>query len=136
MHDLARNRQLIYYALYQGKTPIVDGNGNKTGDLMGTYGEPTALYINKNGGRGTMESDYFGANVYYTATLCTADTACPINKESVLWIGVDPSTAPYNYVVSAPPVKTLNGVLIAIREVDVKAIPVTNPTPNGNGGNE
>ena len=132
MHSLARNRQKIFYALWTGETDIVDKNGNKTGTKKQTYSAPVEFDTNKSGGRGTAENDAFGANVIYDATLCTTDTNCPIDVHSIIWIDKDPLTEPYNYVVAAKPSVTLNSVLIAIREVDVKKSPYepsNNATP-------
>lgn len=120
MHDLQRNKRQIYYALRTGETDNVDRNGNKTGTKRQTYSSPVKFEVNISGGRGTAENDAFGANVIYTATLCTADIDCPIDVQSIIWIDRDPTKTPYNFVVAAPPIKTLNSILIAIREVDVK----------------
>lgn len=119
MHALQRNKRKLFYALRTGETDNVDKNGNKTGTKTQTYGAPVEFNVNRSGGRGTAENDAFGANVIYTATLCTTDMSCPIDVQTIIWIDRDPTKTPHNFVVAAPPITTPNGILIAIREVDV-----------------
>ena len=120
MKSLAINKRPLYYALYSGKTELTDSYGNKTGEYSVEYGTPVEFQVNQSGGRGAMENDLFGANVIYSLTLVTTDMSCPIDEYSVVWIDKDPETDPYNYVVAAKPIKTLNSITIALREVDVK----------------
>ena len=124
MKCLDRNKRPLYYALYTGKTEVTDSYGNATGEYHETYSEPVLLNINQSGGRGDLESDLFGADVVYSKTIVTTDMACPIDEYSVIWIDKDPTKDPYNYVVAAPPAKTLNSITIALREVDVKHDPI------------
>ena len=120
MKSLAINKRPLFYALYKERTAVVDSNGNKTGEYTVVYETPVAFDVNQSGGRGAMENDLFGANVIYSLTLVTTDMDCPIDEYSVVWIDKDPETDPYNYVVAAKPIKTLNSITIALREVDVK----------------
>ena len=57
--------------------------------------------------------------------MSTCDTDCPINENSVLWIGIspfssDPNVAdiPHNYTVQRVAVG-LNSILYAVKKVDV-----------------
>ena len=46
MRLLRRNKQTIYYALYEGKKPLTDEYGNPTGEYEVLYSEPVLLKIN------------------------------------------------------------------------------------------
>lgn len=120
MRDLAINKRSLYYALYKGTKDILNSDGYKTGEKEVEYNSPVEFNVNQSGGRGAMENDLFGANVIYSLTLVTTDMTCPIDEYSVVWIGKDPTKDPYNYVVAAKPIKTINSITIALREVDVK----------------
>lgn len=120
MMCLAQNKQRLYYALYQGKTQKIDAQGNKTGQWNTTYSEPVEIWMNISAARGTADVEQFGINDSYTRTLATDDVNCPIDTDSILWIGKDPSSDPYNYCVVRV-AKSLNSITYAIREVEVSA---------------
>ena len=69
--------------------------------------------------KGDSESEQFGTLTDYDRTMTTADTACPIDENTVLWLdGVD-TAGPWNYVVKkVAPWK--NSVQYAISRVTVK----------------
>lgn len=124
MRTLDRNKRLFYYALYEGKTPIVDDKGYDTGDFDVVYSAPIACRANISPARGTADVEQFGIATNYTHTIVTDDTSIPIDTHSILWIGVDPTVGfaevPHNYVV-VQVARSLNSVTIAVREVDVGA---------------
>ena len=45
MNNLRRNTRLIYYANYIGESPIIDEDGNETGETEAKYTEPTEMVI-------------------------------------------------------------------------------------------
>ena len=126
MRSLIRNKQKIYYALYDKKTDIVDEWGNKTGEYDVTYQEPVEYYINVSAARGTADLEMFGINATYTKTMTTNDMNCPIEETSVLWINREPTAIvgkvitaiPHNYVVVSV-ARSINSITFAIREVNV-----------------
>lgn len=124
MRALARNKRTFYYALYEGKVPIVDNNGLDTGDFEIAYSDPVAFRANISPARGTADVEQFGITTNYTHTIVTDDKNIPIDTHSILWIGVDPSSGfyavPHNFVV-VQVARSLNSVTIAVREVDVSA---------------
>lgn len=119
MRNLARNKQTIYYALYSGKTDIVDENGNKTGDKSVTYSTPVAIKVNVSASRGTADLEMFGINTNYSRTVVTDDTSCPIKEDSILWVD-KATTEPHDYVV-VKVAKSFNHITYAIQEVSVGA---------------
>lgn len=118
MMCLAQNQQKLFYALYQGKTQVLDGDGNKTGQWNISYSNPVQVYMNISPAKGTSDIEQFGINNPYTKTLMTDDINCPISTDSILWIGNDPDTDPHNYVVVTV-AKSINSITYAVKEVDV-----------------
>ena len=72
-----------------------------------------------------MQADVFGSSVDYSRTISTCDMTCPITKLTRIWIGCEPkynddgsvNGDSANYEVAAPPAKSLNGIVIAIKEL-------------------
>ena len=115
MRELEINKQNIHYALFEGYTDAVDGSGYKTGEKVKTYSAPVPLRINVSPARGNADRDIFGIDCSYTKTMTTADLSCPIQEDSILWIGIAP-TEPYNYYVVRR-AQSLHDIVYAIREV-------------------
>lgn len=112
-----RNKQSIYYALYEDSTELVDDYGNATGQITNNYADPIEMRCNVSPARGTADIEQFGANTNYTKTIVTDNMTCPIDEHSILWIGRD-TTGPYNYVVTQV-ARSLNSITYAIKEVNV-----------------
>lgn len=117
MRSLNRNKRLIYYALRTGEVENIDEYGNLTGELTPVYGATTPLYCNVSAASGEDAVAAFGNYTGYTRTICVADTTCPINEQTVVWFGVDPSE-PHNYIVVRK-ADSKNGVMYALQEVTV-----------------
>jgi len=115
MRELEINKRLIHYALFQGYTDAVDSDGYKTGEKTKSYSDPVALRINVSPARGNADREVFGIELAYSRTLTTDKLDCPIDVETILWIGRD-TTEPHNYVVVRK-AKSLNDIVYAIREV-------------------
>lgn len=119
MRTLNRNKQTIYYALYESDTTPVDEYGDPTGEPIPSYSEPVKLRCNVSASRGTAESELFGIDLNYSKTLCVEGTNCPIQEDSILWIGRTPDNeTKHNYVVVAVAV-SLNNTVYAVKEVKV-----------------
>ena len=124
MRSLERNKQKFYYALYTGKTEIVDADGNRTGSYIEGYSEPVAISVNVSAARGTADMEQFGIAVNYSHTIMTDDISLPIDTDSILWIGIVPDSdgeagaVKHNFCV-ATVATSLNSKTIAVREVDV-----------------
>lgn len=117
MKSLARNKQTIYYALYQGKTEAVDSNGLRTGQYKPTYAGPVPYKINVSAAKGSAMVEMFGIDTAYSKKMTTNDMSCPITESTVLWIDKAPGeTFDPNYrVVSVA--KSINSITYAIDEV-------------------
>jgi len=126
MRSLERNKQKIYYALFDKKTEIRDEDGNATGEFEVTYKTPVEYHINVSAARGTADVEQFGINTVYSKTMETNDLACPIDEYAALWIGKEAfetvgqvtTVTPHNYVVVMV-AKSINSISYAIKEVSV-----------------
>lgn len=98
MQALWSNMQTILYATYLGTQEVVDDNGLRTGERNKLYTVPTEYRINISASRGSAEDEPFGIDTKYDRTMLTNDMTCPINEQTILWIGRDGSS-PYNYKV-------------------------------------
>ena len=116
MRSLQRNKQTIYYALYQRSQETIDSDGLRTGQYEPSYSDPVEYKINVSAARGTAGVEMFGIDTDYSRTMETCDLNCPISETSVLWIGKTPSGDDFNYRVAAV-AKSLNSITYAIREV-------------------
>jgi hypothetical protein len=117
MRCLERNKRLLYYAKYIGRSEGRDSDGFLTGEEMLEYEDAKAWRVNITPATGDVSQQAFGAFQDYTAVLCTTDD-CPVTEESRLWIGRAPKTA-HNYVVKRI-AKSLNSTLIAVKELPGK----------------
>jgi hypothetical protein len=117
MKTLKRNKQTLYYALFEGKEEIKDENGYRTGEHQLKYLHPIKARMNISAAKGTAESEMFGISLNYTKTLVTDDIKCPIKEDSILWIDATPDE-PYNYIV-VQVAKSLNSISYAVKKVDI-----------------
>ena len=131
MRTLKRNKQTLYYALYNSKTDETDSFGDKTGFKVSVYDKPVDLKANVSAARGSSDSELFGIDLDYNRTVCVEGIDCPIKEDTILWIESTPDNDnPYNYVVVAK-AKSLNNIVYAIKEVKVtgKVSFVPDPVP-------
>lgn len=122
MRSLERNKQTFYYALYKGEVEETefDDPTMYTGERTPTYESPVQMRANISAARGDSEWTPFGVNTDYSKTIVTTDMSCPMNEDTILWIGI-PTTEPHNYVVTRV-AKSINSITYAIKEVNVGSI--------------
>lgn len=131
MKALARNKQTFHYALPTGTlTDVYDSDGLYTGVQTPSYGEPIEVAMNISPGTGRAVLEWFGIATNYDKVLVTDDTSCPITEDTILWIGIEPTTTtvnngvsttvnnPHNYVVNRVG-KSLNSIAYGVTEVSV-----------------
>lgn len=94
MRCLEINKRVIYYALYEGKIPVVDGDGYRTGEYTLGYGKPVKMRVNVSPGKGEATRQQFGVLEEYDKVLITDQLNCPVDEESVLWIDGEPALTP------------------------------------------
>lgn len=93
-----RNKKVLYYALnLHNDTDIVDGK--HTGEFVQQYSEPVKIYANINQGIGDYVLNQNGIVEKYTyKVIIEGDT--PIEKDSILWVGI-PTSEKFNAIVRA-----------------------------------
>ena len=124
MKALNRNKQTLSYALYSTKAEVYDADGSFTGEYTLTYSTPVETRMNISPANGRTALEAFGIVTNYDKVLVTDDMNCPIAEDTVLWIGIDPTTTvngvtttnPHNYVVNRV-AKSLNSIVYGVTEV-------------------
>lgn len=125
MHCLERNKTTLYYATLKSKTEVTDDYGNKTGQYTLVYNTPVEYRANVRWDSGAVQLEGFGLNASGTRRLVCSDLGCPIDIDTVLWIGRTPDSNGYagtvkpNYVVAGVPEKSLNHVAYTLQEVNI-----------------
>lgn len=118
MRSAEINKQKIYYALYTGYADAVDSDGFKTGEKTKTYADPVELWINVSPNRGSASEEAFGVSSDYDRTMNTCDMSCPINEETLIWVGKTPEDGAHNYRVKRVAPGLMN-IVYALQEVSV-----------------
>lgn len=89
MRSMEINKTTVFYALYTGKQPILDDNGDETGEYTSGYALPVQIRIRVSPNRGEATNQLFGTLLDYDSTMVTNDVL-PIDEFSILWIGKAP----------------------------------------------
>jgi len=132
LRTLNRNKQTIWYALFEGTTAITDTSGNYTGEETKTYSDPVAMKANysrsssgsnRYGTYASTTAEPFGLYPSYKKSIVTDDMNCPVAEDSILWIGIAPedesgNAVKHNFVVRGVS-KSLNSITYSVEEVDV-----------------
>ena len=133
MRCMSRNKVDYYYALYEGKEPIIDEYGNNTGEYEVKHGNPVKSSANISAAKGETQTRQFGENVSYDKVIVIDDTSSPIDENSILWIDIVPELdnegalalnadgeviTPHDYIVKKV-AKSLNSVSYAVSKVSV-----------------
>ncbi len=124
MRSMERNKQNIFYALYHDKTPILDEDGNETGDYETGYSNPIPFKIRVSPNKGESSEQAFGKSLDYDRVISTCNHGFPINEFSILWIDTMPeikedgtTDTPHDYTVTRP-AKDLNEWMFAIKKIN------------------
>lgn len=125
MRTLYRNKVRFFYALYEGKSPVIDEYGNATGEYEVTHSDPKECFANISAAKGETQTRQFGESEDYDKIIVMDNTAPPIDEYSVLWIDMLPdfdsegkTNTPYDYIVKKV-ARSLNSVSIAVSKVKV-----------------
>ena len=134
MRILSRNKKDIWYANRVSDEYVTDNNGLKSGEKQNTYADPVKVRMsmaissgaNNLGSQGIAELEPYGIVTGYTARAVTEDLNCPMEEQSKVWYGIEPTatvnnqtvSVPHNYVVVRK-AKSLNHLIYYLKEVDV-----------------
>lgn len=120
---LERNKSPFWYLLYDGKEPVVDEDGEETGEFRVIYQPAVPAKANISAATGTAQVEQFGNFAGYDKVIVTDDVTCPMDENTVLFIDKEPEYdedgAPlYDYVVKRV-ARSLNSVSYAVSKVSV-----------------
>lgn len=113
MRTLKKNKQKMYYSLYQssteettGETIIIDGKEVpvEIGSTTKGYGEPVEFYGNISMSGGSVYETEYGIDVSsYSAVLVMNKDEIPIDEHSIIWFeSTPPAKADYKVVKVVP----------------------------------
>lgn len=123
MKVMERNKRTFWYCLYDRKEPIIDEDGNETGEEQIFYKPAQSLRANISAASGSSQVEQFGNLAGYDKVIVLDDTSCPIDENTVLFIDKEPEYGKdgnplYDYRVKRV-AKSLNSVSIAATKVSV-----------------
>jgi hypothetical protein len=125
MRTLNRNKIVFYYALYEGKEPVIDDYGNVTGEYEVKYSRPKKFRANISAANGKADVEQFGANVDYDKVIVGDNIFPQIDEYTIMWIDTVPvidnegkTETPHDYIVKKI-ARSLNSVSIAVSKVEV-----------------
>ena len=114
MRSLEINKVTVYYALFLGKQPILDSEGNETGEYTSCYALPVKTRIRVSPNKGETNSQYFGVSLDYDSTMVTTDNI-PVDEFSILWIGKSPELVDGTYQIDAAGNQITNHTHVVVR---------------------
>lgn len=123
MKVMERNKRTFWYCLYDRKEPIIDEDGNETGEEQIVYKPAQSLRANISAASGSSQVEQFGNLAGYDKVIVLDNTSCPIDENTVLFIDKEPEYGEdgnplYDYRVKRV-AKSLNSVSIAATKVSV-----------------
>lgn len=123
MKVMERNKRTFWYCLYDRKEPIIDEDGNETGEEQIVYKPVQSLRANISAASGSSQVEQFGNLAGYDKVIVLDDTSCLIDENTVLFIDKEPEYDDdgkplYDYMVKRV-AKSLNSVSIAVTKVSV-----------------
>ena len=125
MRTLNRNKTVFYYALYEGKEPVIDDYGNVTGEYEVKYSRPKKFRANISAANGKADVEQFGANVDYDKVIVGDNIFPQIDEYTIMWIDTVPvidnegkTETPHDYIVKKI-ARSLNSISVAVSKVEV-----------------
>ena len=123
MRALVKNKQTLYYALYDRDVCDYDENGDETGDPPMQFERPVKFMANASPNKGNAYAQPFGLDLNYTKTILTTEDL-PIKEGTHIWQDTEPpvtandgSTADYVVVGVA---KSLDNITVYALRARVK----------------
>lgn len=133
MRCLNKNKAPLWYALYKGKTEMLDAQGRRTGQYRIEFENPVKVMANISAAKGETATRQFGEEASYDRVIVIDDPRTPIDELAVLWIDNPPAIdeygvlktdqngsiiTPHDYAVKQV-ARSLNSASIAIGKVNV-----------------
>ena len=123
MRCMERNKRCFHYALFDRKEPVLDEDGNRTGEHIVLYRNPVCFKANISPATGEAQVEQFGSDVDYDRVIVVDNPCCPIDEYTVLCIDIPPQydeegNLIYDYIVKKV-ARSLNSVSYAVSKVKV-----------------
>lgn len=133
MKCLNRNKVKFYFALYEGREPVVDGDGRKTGEHKAVHGNPVQGCANISPAKGETQTRQFGEDDSYDKVMVLEQNASAFDEYSWLWVDTMPLLdengalavdgegeiiTPHDHIVRKV-ARSLNFVTFAVQKVNV-----------------
>lgn len=116
MRTLERNKIPFWYASYTGKVPILDEDGNETGEYATTHSEPKQSWGNLSPAAGIQFGAPYGTGVSYDHRLTCEDRNIDVTENTYIWIHKDPATEGHDYRVQRV-ADSLNYLVLVLKKV-------------------
>ena len=92
MRLLERDKRDFWYTQYNGRTMILDSNGNPTGERDISYGEPQKCRGTFSLPTGAATPREFGNYIDYDYVVHIDEKPCPFDENAAIWLpGTDPT---------------------------------------------
>lgn len=122
MRTLERNKVDFYYCLYDGKEPVVDADGNETGESRVIYKEVQKYRGNVSKAYGEAQVELFGNAAEYDKVIIVEGSDCPIDENTVLFVDREPQydsngSPLYDYIVKRVAPTMFSGIAYWIQKV-------------------
>ncbi len=94
MRSLEREKQTVYISQKLPPVPVVDGNGEETGEYISVFDEPVVLRLNVKPITDQAERQAFGTDVnsIRKASYTPYDVeGFSVEEHQVAWIGIEPN---------------------------------------------
>lgn len=120
MRCMSRNKQTFSYCTFKAIVPILDSDGNDTGEKETQYNNPIEMRASISANKGDSTLNVFGNFNDYDKVILVDDPNCPIDENTVLFIEVAPNyidgVPQFDYIVKRK-AASLNSVAYAISRV-------------------
>ena len=134
MRTLKRNKQKVWYWLFKEDAEILTSDNLRTGELRKTYYEPQLIMSNVSPATGNASVEGFGIAEEYSHVM-VVENETPIQEDTIIWVGEDPSTATEGFYRVVRIAKSLNHTRIALRETEYTA-PYTGEEVSNDGSDD
>lgn len=123
MRCMERNKVPFAYCLYLSTEPVLDENGNRTGEKKVNYAEVVKTKANVSSATGEAQEEVFGSLAEYDKVIVIDDPKFPMDENTVLFVDKAPEFTEegqplYDYVVKKV-ARSINSVSYAIKKVTV-----------------
>ena len=86
MRDCKKNSRKLWYSNLLGNEPVLDENGDETGDTKPVYGIPIPFMASVSPGKGNAYADVFGL---YTFDFHNSETSYHGRIIDLVWLNAD-----------------------------------------------